>query len=43
MCADSFKVDRKMAAELKIKELDEYNRNPSVGKLAHEGFNLITI
>jgi hypothetical protein len=43
MCADSFKVDRKMAAEVKIKELDEYNRNPSLGKFAREGFNLITI
>jgi len=43
MCADSFKVDKKFAAELEIKELDEYNRNPSVGKLARDGFHLITI
>ncbi len=43
MCADSFKVDRKIATALNLKELDEYNRNPSVGKLAREGFNLITI
>ena len=43
MCADSFKVDKQVLAALNIKQLSDYNQNPSVGKLAREGFNMITM
>lgn len=42
-CADSFKVEKQIPADLHVKGLTEYGDHPSIAKLAREGFKIITI